>query len=171
MKQLKLRNIWLAFGLLAMVACGKDNTDDVTYSAENEAAEITSLIEEWTAAGYDVDTTAAGVYYYIENEGAGNYVQPGDSIGISYTASFTDGTIFDSTSSLEDGIWRYVPDNISLIEGFADAVNHLNEGASGKFIIPSSLGYGPSGYSIIPPYTPLVFDIELVAIYPDETAL
>ncbi|PTN06805.1 FKBP-type peptidyl-prolyl isomerase-like protein [Mangrovibacterium marinum] len=166
-----MRNSVLAIGLLSVVACSKDDTEQVVYSPAKEAAEINSLIEELTADGYDVDTTETGVYYTMLVEGDGNYVQPGDSIGISYTGSFANGYSFDSSSNQEDGIWRYVPDHITLIEGFSDAVSHLREGGSGKFIIPSALGYGPNGYYIIPPYTPLIFEIELVAIYPDDTEL
>jgi len=173
MKRLKrnLRNGLLTIGLLAMVACGSDDVEEVTYSAETEASELKSLIENLTTEGYDVDTTAVGVYYVMTAEGDGEYVQPGDSIGIAYTGYYTNGYIFDSTESMDDGIWRYVPANTSLIEGFSDAINHLREGGKGTFIIPSSLAYGSTGYYSIPPYTTLVFDIELVAIYPDESTL
>ena len=63
MKQLKknLRNGLLAIGLLAMVACGNDDVEEVTYSPETEAAELKSLIENLTTEGYDVDTTSVGV--------------------------------------------------------------------------------------------------------------
>lgn len=169
--KLNLRNSLLAFGLLAMVACGNDDTDEVTYTPEQEAAQIDALIENLTNNDLDVDTTAAGVYYVMHEEGDGSYVQPGDSIGISYIAYFTDGTVFDSSASQQDGVWRYVSGEVPLIAGFTDAVNQLREGGFGTFIIPSALGYGPSGYYTIPPYTPLVFDIELVAIYSDETTL
>ena len=40
----------------------------------------------------------------------------------------------------------------------------LNKGAKATFIIPSSLAYGEKGLNIIPPYTPLVFEIEVIDV-------
>jgi FKBP-type peptidyl-prolyl cis-trans isomerase FkpA len=39
-------------------------------------------------------------------------------------------------------------------------------GGKSTLLIPSNLGYGPAGstYGIIPGYTPLLFDIELVRL-------
>jgi FKBP-type peptidyl-prolyl cis-trans isomerase len=40
----------------------------------------------------------------------------------------------------------------------------MNEGAKAKFIIPSHLAYGEDGSStgIIPPYTTVIYEIELL---------
>jgi FKBP-type peptidyl-prolyl cis-trans isomerase len=40
----------------------------------------------------------------------------------------------------------------------------MNKGAKAKLIIPASLGYGERGAGSIPPFTPLVFEVELVDI-------
>ncbi|WP_163706942.1 FKBP-type peptidyl-prolyl cis-trans isomerase [Mangrovibacterium lignilyticum] len=167
-----LRNGLLALGMISMVACGNiDDTDEVVYSADQEAEELASLLDEIKADGYDIDTTALGVYYIMEETGDGAYVQPGDSIGITYYGYFTNGQLFDTSASSGDGVWRYVPDDVSVIPGFADAVNQLQVGGSGSFIIPSSLAYGSTGTYGIPPYTTLIFDIELVDIYTVDTEL
>ena len=40
------------------------------------------------------------------------------------------------------------------------------EGGQAKFLVPSKLAYGSTGnyYGTIPPYTPLVFDVNLVRV-------
>ena len=42
----------------------------------------------------------------------------------------------------------------------------MNEGEKAKFIIPSQLAYGGAGSStgIIPPYTTVIYEIELVKL-------
>jgi FKBP-type peptidyl-prolyl cis-trans isomerase FkpA len=43
----------------------------------------------------------------------------------------------------------------------------MNVGSKAKFIIPSAIAYGERGASpVIPPFSPLVFDVELVSITP-----
>jgi hypothetical protein len=47
----------------------------------------------------------------------------------------------------------------------------LNKGAKATFVIPSKLAYGEQGYQVVQPYTPLVFDVEMVSIiHPDPNA-
>ena len=58
-----------------------------------------------------------------------------------------------------------------VIPGWDEGLLLLNKGAKATFVIPSKLAYGEQGYQIIPPFTPLVFDVELVSIIkPDPNA-
>jgi len=51
-----------------------------------------------------------------------------------------------------------------VIAGWFEGLQLLNKGAKATFIIPSSLAYGEKGLNIIPPYTPLVFEIEVIDV-------
>jgi FKBP-type peptidyl-prolyl cis-trans isomerase FkpA len=53
-----------------------------------------------------------------------------------------------------------------VIQGWDEGLMLLNKGAKATFIVPSSLAYGErgAGNGIIPPYTPIAFDVELVDI-------
>ncbi len=53
-----------------------------------------------------------------------------------------------------------------LIAGFDEGILYMKEGGKARFLIPSSLAYGPGGYYTIPGYTPLLFDVELVKVAP-----
>jgi len=156
----------LSLLVMAMASCvGDDDSDEVEYTEESELEQLDALLTSIIENGYDLDTTELGVYYVMDEIGEGAYPQTGDSIGVAYTGYFTSGYIFDSSAYSDDGLWHYVNGEVSVIPGFQDAINHLREGGSGTFIIPSSLAYGSTGTYGIPAYTTLVFDLELNAIY------
>ncbi|WP_420146892.1 FKBP-type peptidyl-prolyl cis-trans isomerase [Spirosoma sp.] len=50
------------------------------------------------------------------------------------------------------------------IAGFDEGLKKLKVGEKATIILPSAIGYGQTGYQIIPPYAPLRFDIELVSV-------
>lgn len=53
-----------------------------------------------------------------------------------------------------------------VIPGWDEGLLLLPKGSKAKLIIPSELGYGErgDGRGVIPPFAPLVFDIELIDI-------
>ncbi|WP_430972238.1 FKBP-type peptidyl-prolyl cis-trans isomerase [Sunxiuqinia rutila] len=169
MKQMKgIKFLLMAVMLVAMYSCFDDPVQDtVNYTPTREAELLEVYLDTLVNRGYDIDTTSSGIFYVIEEQGEGLYIQSGDSIGIKYTGFRSDnGQIFDSsTYHYEDETWkfRYEPGN--LIDGFEDALMLMNEGTKGLFIIPSNLAYGASGSGSIPPYTTLSFSIELKKIY------
>jgi FKBP-type peptidyl-prolyl cis-trans isomerase FkpA len=162
---------FIIIGLLIIISysCLKDSVDDIEYTPEREAAIIEEYIDSLKTKGFDVDTTDMGVFYTLVEEGEGAYPQPGDSIGIIYIGYFPEsGTIFDASDLWHDeGIWNFTYMSTELIQGFNDAIGHLNINAEGLFLVPSRLAYGESGNfdGSIPPYSPLVFDIKLMNIY------
>jgi FKBP-type peptidyl-prolyl cis-trans isomerase len=40
----------------------------------------------------------------------------------------------------------------------------MSVGSKYRFYIPSGLAYGPQGSGPIPPYSPLIFEVELLGI-------
>lgn len=121
--------------------------------------------------------SATGLQYVIEEEGAGDKASLGDTVVVNYTGQLTNGTVFDTNNEelakkegLANPMRTYEPIRFSLgndpvIQGWTEGLQLLSKGGKAKFIIPSSLGYGdrPAGNKI-PPYAPLVFDVELVDI-------
>ena len=79
-----------------------------------------------------------------------------------YEGRLTDGTVFDSSYK------RGEPADFGLnqvIAGWTEGVQLMKEGAKYRFYIPYLLGYGERGAgSQIPPYSTLVFDVELIKV-------
>ncbi len=131
----------------------------------NSSIQETLLIRQWVNTmkrnNFVVDSLSTGVYYIIETVGSGAIPQAGNSITIAYTGQFLDGTTFDASSS-----YTYVHKgaNSRMIPGWEDAVEKLSKSGKGIFLIPSSQAYGSNGYMVVPPYTPLLFEIEILDI-------
>ena len=120
---------------------------------------------------------ADGLYVIVKKKGNGPKVAAGKKVAINYTGRLLDGTMFDS--SVESDAKRgniyaagrtyepltYTVGQMSLIRGWEEGVMGQPEGSILQLVIPSAMGYGPQGAGeMIPPYSPLVFDIEIVSV-------
>ena len=73
-----------------------------------------------------------------------------------------DGTIFDSSFDNEEPVEFNVD---GLIPGMTEALKLMSEGSEYIIYIPSDLGYGSySPAEIIPAYSTLIFDLELIQV-------
>ena len=128
-------------------------------------------------------TTPSGLFYTITTPGVGDKPAVGDTAEVFYTAKFTSGKVFETNvkataqknNNYNPGLPYkaiHVPVGIKkVIPGWDEGLLLLNKGAKATFVIPSRLAYGEQGYAIIPPFTPLVFEVEMVnIIHPNPNA-
>jgi FKBP-type peptidyl-prolyl cis-trans isomerase FkpA len=109
--------------------------------------------------------TASGIVFIETQKGKGG-AHPGstDLVTVHYTGTLLDGTKFDS--SLDRGEPAAFPLN-QVIPGWTEAIQLMTKGSKAKIIIPSNLGYGPRGAGgQIPPFSTLIFDVELIDFKP-----
>jgi FKBP-type peptidyl-prolyl cis-trans isomerase len=107
--------------------------------------------------------TKSGLQYKVINTGkAGRKPTVEDEVKVQYQARFIDGTEFDSTYKRNK---PYSANAKMLIDGWAEALLLMTEGAKWELYIPSNLAYGEQGS---PPYVGpnavLIFEVELVEI-------
>jgi len=123
--------------------------------------------------GIKAQPKANGLYVIVNKKGTGAAVAAGREVTLSYTGRLLDGTVFDSSNEADcqaAGIQShepltYVVGQMSLIPGWEEGVMGQPEGSKLQLIIPSALGYGPQGAGqMIPPYSPLVFDIDILSV-------
>lgn len=149
--------------LLAVVACNP---------AKKYEEEEKSQIEGFVAShSITVEPDANGMYYIEVTAGTGTKIADGDSLGVYYTGKFLDGEEFDGNLD-QPTPFRFRLGTVGLIEGWNIGLKNMKAGTKAQLIIPSSLGYGTMGYgyydyygryiTVIPGYTPLFFEIEIV---------
>jgi len=128
-------------------------------NAEAKQAENAFLAENAKKPG--VKITASGLQYEIINETSGRKPLETSTVLVHYEGSLADGTVFDSSygsSPWETEINRVIP-------GWTEGLQLMSVGSKFIFYIPSSLAYGEGGIEgIIPPFSTLIFTVELLDI-------
>jgi len=109
-----------------------------------------------------VGVLPSGVCYVIARAGEGARPLVADTVTIHIKGYLPDGTIFEDTYTRNTPL-KARPEN--LIPGLKEAVQIMQAGSVWRVYIPSSLAYGEKGIpGIIPPFSALVFDVELLSI-------
>lgn len=107
-------------------------------------------------------TTKSGLQYQVLTEGSGRSPKATDKVRCHYEGTLIDGSVFDS--SYKRGEPADFPLN-GVIPGWTEGLQLMKEGAKYRFFIPYLLGYGERGAgSSIPPYSTLIFDVELIKV-------
>lgn len=109
-----------------------------------------------------VTTLPSGLQYEVIKEGNGKKPSATDRVQCHYEGTLIDGTIFDS--SIKRGEPAVFGVN-QVIRGWVEALQLMQEGAKWRLYIPYDMAYGEHGAGeIIPPYSALVFDVELIKV-------
>ena len=141
---------------------------------ENEPAAIEAYVRD---NNITVKPNDKGVYVIVKKRGNGAKVAAGRTVAMNYTGRLLDGTMFDSSvesDAIQGGLQQpgrtyepltYVVGQMRLIPGWEESVLGMPEGTVMQVVMPSAQAYGPQGAGKdIPPYSPLVFDIEIVSV-------
>lgn len=109
-----------------------------------------------------VNPEPSGLYFIPIRQGKGPQAKIGDHVSVHYTGKFLDGTIFDSSYERSRPI-DFELGRGQVISGWDEGIEKMKKGGKALLIIPSDIGYG-TGRGQIPPYTPLVFEVELIDV-------
>ena len=108
-----------------------------------------------------VQETASGLQYEVITMGTGDKPTAIDMVKVHYTGMLLDSTKFDS--SLDRGEPAQFGVN-QVIQGWQEGIQLMPVGSKFKFYIPYELAYGEQGTGPIPPFSTLIFDVELLEI-------
>lgn len=146
---------------------------DIEKAKSLEAGKISGYV---SSKDLKPTVTSSGLQYIVTKEGAGAKASVGDTVKLDYTGMFLSGKVFDTsvqTVAKKSGTFNaqrpYEPMKVpagvnGTIPGFDEALLLFPKGTKATVIIPSKLAYGEQGNQAIPPYMPIVFDIEVVDI-------
>jgi FKBP-type peptidyl-prolyl cis-trans isomerase FkpA len=123
-----------------------------------------NLLDQYLEANdITVEPTSTGLYYIELVEGSGELPESDSEVAIHYRGTLLDGRVFDQSDGTPA---TFHLDSPYIIPGVLEGIRKMRNGGKARFIIPWDLAYGSQGSQegLIPPYTTLVFDIELTGI-------
>ncbi len=127
---------------------GKNRTDGEAFLAANAKKD-------------SVKTTASGLQYKILSAGNGEVPTATDKVKVNYEGTLIDGTVFDSSYK------RNQPATFAcnqVIKGWTEALTMMPVGSKWVIYVPQNLGYGEREAGKIPPFSTLIFTVELLEI-------
>lgn len=108
-----------------------------------------------------VQTLPSGVQYKVLVQGTGEMPKADSKVKVHYEGKLIDGTVFDSSYK------RKEPTTFGcnqVIKGWTEALTHMPVGSTWMIYIPQELGYGAREAGKIPPFSTLIFKVELLSI-------
>lgn len=116
----------------------------------------------------NVEPNENGMYFISIRPGSGKPVELGDIVTVNYEGRFLNGKFFDSTVKRNQAFEFVYGSEMQVIPGMEDAIGRMREGERAIVILPSDLAWGDAGSStgIIPPFTSVIYEIELIEAIP-----
>jgi FKBP-type peptidyl-prolyl cis-trans isomerase len=143
-----------------------DEVQKMEKSSDPDADEQILIHRYISRNKFDMKPDSAGIYYQPETEGTGAMPANGKTVTVTYTGMLFNNHIFDSSENL-GGKFSFVwGTQDQLLPGILGALAHMKAGGKAKIILPSPLAFGVDGSStgIVPPHTPVLYEIELISV-------
>lgn len=110
-----------------------------------------------------MERTPSGLYIQTLREGRGSRATPGRQVEVHYQGWLPDGRKFDSSRDRGEALEIPLGKGV-VIRGWDEGIAGMRTGEVRRLVVPPELAYGEEGAGgVIPPHTPLVFEIELIA--------
>jgi FKBP-type peptidyl-prolyl cis-trans isomerase FkpA len=114
----------------------------------------------------NVKPDSSGIFCLVIIPGTGPQIELGDTITINYEGRFLNGKFFDSTKRRNSPFQFVYGTEWQVIKGIEKGLAKMREGEKALFILPSELAFGQTGSStgIVPPFTSLIYEIEVLKV-------
>lgn len=134
-----------------------------TSDIQQKEAEYFAQLEKENA---NVRKAPEGYYYEMVRAGKGPNAQKGKRIKFDFKGyHMLTGELFEETYGHRDPIIHVLGN--PMFPGLQSAITHMNAGSIYRFYFPQSLAFGANGSEGVPPYTPVIYEVELHEIYND----
>lgn len=125
-----------------------------------------TLIQQYLNKQHISISPTDSLYYIPLRRGDGRRPQNGDTLTFDFEGRFLTGKYFDSTKQRQEPFVFVLGQKWQVIEGLERAVRMMSKGEHALFIFPSGIAFGQEGSStgIVPPFTPVLFEVEMLDI-------
>jgi FKBP-type peptidyl-prolyl cis-trans isomerase len=154
-----LKYIFFIFSFFVVLSsCSVENVAEQQQLKDD--ADIQSYITQYKLV--NMLKTADGMYYSIKPSGGAKVAVANDLVTLNYKLYLLDGTLIDSTNAQAKQFKSIVYGVSQTI--FTPIVQLMKEGDKGTFLLPSSLGFGPTSIGNVPAYASLRAEVEVVSV-------
>lgn len=122
---------------------------------------------ELNAKAPGVNTLPSGLQYKVLREGTGPVATNSDQVTVHYEGKLLNGTVFDSSYERGEPT-TFRPTQV--IKGWTEALTMMPEGSMWELYIPENLAYGEREAGEIPPYSTLIFKVEVIKVGAGSTS-
>lgn len=135
-----------------------------SVSNNNSSGNSSSDFLRQNAKKPGIVTLPSGLQYKVLRKGNGAIATTNDLVEIKYDCRLVDGKIINSTNNKTETCNPNI-----FIKGFKEAITKMPEGSKWVIYVPYQLGYGEKGAGKIPPFSTLIFNVELVKVIKNGT--
>ncbi len=137
---------------------------------EREAKESFEL-QHWMEGKGDIEAfdLYQGVYWrFLDSIPDGENVQYGEEIAVKLKGTFLDGKVFDVAKDSSEYIYFPLGKSGQVVRAIELILPKMSVGERTELVCPPFLAFGNQGSTsgIVPPKTPLIFEVELMPLPP-----
>ena len=149
-----------------MFMYSRDAQRQAVETSERVNAQQQAYFDTLVRANPDVKKHPAGFYYQQLRPGKGPLAKLNQRIRFDYRSYFMfSGEPYDQTYGKREPIIHVV--GSPMFPGLIEAFQVMNAGSVYRFYFPYQLAFGEKGTGGIPPYAPMIYEIELHDAYND----
>lgn len=153
-------------------------TSSTTSAEATTATVLNDAISLQSTAPANLETTAVevadtntsvslpgGIFYQLLKQGSGPETSTTGTRLIHYTLFLTNGRKLESSRDAQFPVpFSFAPGADQAIKGMEVGTNGMRVGEIRKLFVPADQAYGDASHGNVPPGSPLVFTLELVAL-------
>ena len=132
-----------------------------SFDEELSKSEVDKEFLKANAKKDSVKVTPSGLQYKILTAGTGEIPTKEAKVKVNYEGHLINGTEFDSSYKRGKPVTFPVG---QVIPGWTEALCMMPVGSKWELYIPQELGYGAREQAKIPPFSTLIFTVELLGI-------
>lgn len=128
--------------------------------------ELSAINDYIKTNNYNFKEIESGIFYSVLEKGNGNKPSYGSSVLLEFEGKTLNGKVFDSTKERKQLFSYNYGGQMQIIKGLEESVKLMTENEKAIVIIPSWLAFGELGSAtgIIPPYTSVIYEVEIKKI-------